>query len=347
MIRTVDVQFVRIRNGAAAGMVYALDGSAPTLRMSDSAEIKTSLQLEAVYDPAADWLSDRIRPELVIDGVTHPLGVFLPATVEYSEENGQKSVRIEAYDQCWIARDFAGTYITRLLANQTYLHAVGILLNDLGITSVLETPSTATLTQTRTDWDRGTSYLKIINQLLDELNYKPLWFNYQGVAILEPVSVPTAANIQHTLDSTEIRSLLMPQITRKTDVFSAPNAWVCVCANPDKSADLVASSENRNPQSPLSIQRRGRRIYKFVKLNNTPGQAELQAYADKLRDQSLFTGETITVQTGLLPGFGVSDVTALHYGDLDAICIEHAWSMELKTGGTMTHELERVVVNLG
>jgi hypothetical protein len=61
----------------------------------------------------------------------------------------------------------------------------------------------------------------------------------------------------------------------------------------------------------------------------------------------MITGETIRISTALLPGFGVADVVALHYGELAAICIERAWTMELRVGGTMTHELEKVVYNLG
>ena len=61
----------------------------------------------------------------------------------------------------------------------------------------------------------------------------------------------------------------------------------------------------------------------------------------------MFTGEIISVETALLPGYGVGDVTALHYDDINSVCIERGWEMELKTGGTMRHRLERVVYNLG
>ena len=61
----------------------------------------------------------------------------------------------------------------------------------------------------------------------------------------------------------------------------------------------------------------------------------------------MITGETIVVQTGLLPGFGVDDVTAIRYGDLFAVCRERAYSISLNVGGIMQHTLERVVVNIG
>ena len=61
----------------------------------------------------------------------------------------------------------------------------------------------------------------------------------------------------------------------------------------------------------------------------------------------MITGETIIANTGLLPGYGVDDVTSIKYGDLLAVCIERAYTMELTLGGMMSHTLEKVVVNLG
>ena len=110
---------------------------------------------------------------------------------------------------------------------------------------------------------------------------------------------------------------------------------------------MVATSENTNPQSPLSIQRRKRRIAKVVQVNNIADQTELQAYADRLRNETMISGETIQVQTALLPGFGVDDVTAIRYGDLFAVCIERSYTMDLRVGGMMNHTLEKVVINLG
>ena len=73
----------------------------------------------------------------------------------------------------------------------------------------------------------------------------------------------------------------------------------------------------------------------------------LLAYADRLVNDSLTTGETITVTTGLLPGFGVDDVVSLRYGETFDICVERGWTMELRVGGKMSHILEKVVLNLG
>jgi hypothetical protein len=42
----------------------------------------------------------------------------------------------------------------------------------------------------------------------------------------------------------------------------------------------------------------------------------------------------------------VDDVVGLQAGELLAVCIDRAWSMELTVGGKMKHKLERVIYNV-
>lgn len=351
MIRTLGFKYNVLRSGAIFSRLIALsdassDASAPTIRMNDSGPIKTSFLGTFLPNAKVDLLSDEVQPVIVIDGVEHPLGVFLVTTVSDSQGDTARSISIEAYDRGWRLESTKTETMIYFAAGTNYLEAVKGLLTAAGITSVIETPTAASLTEARQEWDVGTSYLTIVNQLLGEINYKEIWFNQDGVAILEPVKTPTAENITHTLDSEKVSSLLLPSLRRETDAFSAPNVFICVCSNPDKDVPLVATAVNDNPASPLSTVRRGRRICTVEYVDNIASQKELQAYADRQRDSSMIRGETLIAQTALLPGFGVDDVTALHFNDFSGICLERAWTMELCVGGTMSHTLEKVVYAL-
>ena len=347
MTRTVDFRYITMKNGADFREIYPAENTAPVIRMSDSAEIKTSLSGTFLQDPELDWFSVEIRPELILDGVRHPLGIYAVAEITETKSETETTVNFECYDRCWRVRDTYAETALYFAAGTNYLAAVESLLTGAGISLITMTPSAATFPEARQDWEIGTSYLEIINQLLSEINYNPLWFNAAGAAVLEPASVPTAAGIDHVFDAGDIRSLMLPEITRETDLYSAPNVFLCICSNADKSGVMKATAENTNPQSPLSIARRGRRIMKVVRVDNIASQDELQAYADRIRNESMISGESILVHTALLPGFGVADVTAIRTEDLSAICIEREWEMQLATGGNMRHTLERVVVNLG
>ena len=360
MNRTALFRYVVMRGGADFGILTPAADSVPTIRMQASGEIKTSFSgdfLPTVYaldghsvlqGESVNWLNDELRPEMVLDGITYTLGVFLPATVQQNETMTGTHLHVEAYDRCWRIKDNYTTASQYFASGVKYMTAIEQLLAQAGISLIRMTPTDATLAEAREDWNIGTSNLTIVNQLLSEINYNPLWFNQDGLAILEPASVPSAANIKHNLDASDPATRILPGLTRQTDIYLAPNVFTCVCSNADKSGPMVATAENTNPQSALSIPRRGRRIQTVVNVNNIASQEELQAYADTLRNKSMITSEIITVQTGLLPGFGVNDVTAISYGDdLSAICVERGWTMTLQAGGTMTHTLEKVVVNLG
>lgn len=347
MQRTLGFKYNVLRGNAIYSQLIAMqDASAPTIRMNDSGPIKTSFSGTFLPNAAVNLLSDELQPVLVVNGVEHPLGVFLVSTVSELEDPA-RSIAVEAYDRGWRVESTKTESMIYFAAGTNYLEAVKTLLEQAGITTVIETPTAAALAEDRQEWAVGTSFLTIVNQLLGEINYKELWFNQNGIAILEPVLTPTAENITHTLDSDDVSSLLLPELRKETDAFSAPNVFICICSNLDMDVPMVATSVNENPASPLSTISRGRRICSVEYVDNIANQAELQTYADKKRDNSMIRGETLIAQTALLPGFGVDDVTALHFNDFSGICMERAWTMELSVGGTMSHTLEKVVYALG
>lgn len=345
--RSISFRYRVQRNGADLSELRPIEGNWPVIRMDDGGEIKTSLS--GVFEPpdeAVNWLSDEIRPELILDGVSHPLGVFLPATVTPSRNESTESVAVEAYDRGWLARDYKTTEMQYFQSGTNYISAVRSLLIACGISTISSVSTNLTLPEAREDWSVGTSYLSIANELLREINYKELWFDADGTARLEPFETPRATAIRHTISDRDVRSLLLPQITRQTDIYSAPNVFIVLCSNPDKSGAMNAMSANNSPQSPLSIARRGRRIVEVTRLNNIASQAELQAYADRQLTDSLISTEIIQVTTGLLPGFGVGEIVALQYGDILSLCREKSWTMSLQPGGTMEHILERQVLQI-
>lgn len=347
MTRTIDFRYSVFRNGARFGELHATAENAPQLLMDDSGSIKTKLSGSFLI-PGEDvnWLTDEIRPAMIVDGVEHHLGVFLPANVSEAETDTGGRVSVDAFDRGWIVRDQRTEYMLFFPAGMNYLSAVGSVLAMCGITLINSVPTDEVLAEDRADWDIGTSCLDVVNQLLAEINYEELWFDRDGVAVLEPKATPTANNIEHTLDEKSVESLLIPGIQKSTDFHSAPNVFICVCSNADKDAAMMAVAENTNPQSPLSIARRGRRISSMVKVDNIASQEELQMYADRMVTDTLLKGEIIQVTTCLLPGYGVGDIVALRYGDISAICRVKRWNMDLRVGGQMTFTLERVVLNL-
>ena len=362
MIRSEEFRYKMMRRGVEYGEIFA--SAAGTIRMSGSGEIKQSLQ--ANFFPYAvdsrgnrteiNWISDEIKPYLVIDGQEHPLGVFLPAAVTPTTNKGQTTLSVEAYDRCWLVRDNRVDGRVYFAAGTKYITAIETLLASCGVASISITDTDSTFATDRDDWEPGTSYLSIVNALLKEISYKELWFDADGIAIIEPESIQTAKNIRHRFtdkkpdprnekEADMINAL--PVMSTTTDIYQKPNVIICICSSPDRSGDMKATAENQNPMSPLSIPRRGRRITEFVKVDNIPSQEALEEYTQHRMMENMTTGEIISIQTPLLPGFGVNDVCSVSFDDVAGVCIEREWDMQLTPGGSMSHKLERVVVNIG
>lgn len=370
-LRRVSFQFNLLRGGAFYARLRAVEETAPHVRMQDDAQIKMSFS--GTFSPVAadvdgrpmeiNWLTDEIQPVMLINGLPYPLGVFIPTTQSVSVET-QSRINIQAYDRAQRVLDTNSATPVYWPRGTLYLDAVEQLLSAAGINTVFTTPNDAAFTEPREDWPAGTPYLTIVNDLLAEINYKTLFFDANGAAVLEPAAIPEAAQIRHTLDDADPETLVVLPITRTNDTFSAPNKFIVFCANPDKDENMVAVAVNDNPQSPISTVRRGREIVRVYNVDNIASQAELQAYAERLRNDSLLTGETVSISTGLIPGWEVGDAVAMHQRPrawiehtksgkrlvtdpgFNAIGVSRSYDMELVPGGKMRHTIERVVYNL-
>ena len=344
MIRTVNVRFKVLRNGADFTELYPVD--TPTLRMDATSAINSSLTGKFIRNNEVDWLTDTIKPELEIDGVTYNCGIYIPATIETARSDGYSTVEIEAYDRCWLVKSTTAPNIKHFPQGANYVSTVEGLLTESGIALISSVPLAQTLRCDREDWDLGTDYLEIVNQLLDEINYKPLYFNSEGVAILEPELLSTADNVKRSYSIKNIEELVWDEANLEVDLFDAANVFVVSCKNIDLGNVMIATATNNNPLSPLSIDRRGRRIYKFLTVDNIASQAALNDYAKLVCQDNMFIGETAQIITALLPNCGVNDIVAVNHTDIDGLFRETQWEMELIPGGKMTHSLERVVGSL-
>ena len=85
MTRSIEFVFHVTRNDADYAVLHPISGSSPTMFLDESKAIRMSMQGQFV-DPGPDvnFLTDRIRPEVIIDGIAYPLGILLPAKVERS-----------------------------------------------------------------------------------------------------------------------------------------------------------------------------------------------------------------------------------------------------------------------
>lgn len=343
MIRTFAARVDVLRNGAKLTELAFAD--APTIYADNSAKIKTSIKGEFQFNPLVDYFKDELIPIIILDGVENKYGVYRVGTVSTRyTASGAAYNSVEAYDRGFLLTQSKTETILHISAGTNYVAAIEQLLTAVGITQKMSTPTTATLVTDREDWAVGTEYLDIINQLLGEINYSDIWFNSEGYAIIEPYTAPNAENIDHTYDGNTPLSVIQSECSSETDIFNKPNVFIAVVSNVDLAAPMTATSENDNPLSRISITKRGMRIPQVYKVDNIASQNELQNYINNIRNQSMYSTETVTVKTAVMPGHGMGDVIALTHPSIQGLFEESAWYITMAAGQTMTHKMKRVIV---
>lgn len=345
MIRDVDYRVEVLRNGVPLALLE-FDGTvAPNIYADESGSIKCSMSGTFLPCEKADYLTDELRPVMTLDGVDYPLGIFVPTTIQQRWSEEGERVEIEAYDRGYYLQEAVTAQRLHLPAGTEYVEAIRQLLAQAGIALAIITPCADTLQTDREDWDAGTSYLTIINQLLSEINYNEVWFDANGYAQVRPYTAPDAARIAHRYSATDLRqSPISLSGSAQLDIYSRPNVFLVRCSNPDLSSPMTAQAVNDNPLSALSVLRRRRRILKVTQVDNIASQDALQAYADRLCQESMLTTELIQFDTLTEPGHGIGDVLALDHQGFSGIYEETAWYVTLAAGSLMTHEAQKVVI---
>lgn len=340
-MREVEYRFYRVRDGVTLETLQAK--GAPTIRFQSGAKVMRSLSGAFKHSSGANWFTDRIRAEMTLNGVTSPLGVFAVSTLSESYSNGVSIDNIEAMDFGLLVKQVSTEGVLHLSKGAEYIATIKSLLSECGLISIYADPSEATLQTDREDWDEGTSYLTIVNALLEELNYNPLWFDAEGNARLTAYQAPTMTNVRHEYKS-GADSVILDACTITQDIYSPYNVFKVIVSNADLTEPMTAVAVNSDPTSKTSTAQLNRRILAPVtKLDNIASQDALQAYADKLRDDSQIASEAITFSTANMPGHAYLDTIALEHERLSGIYVETDWSMSLSYSGKMTHKAKRVL----
>jgi hypothetical protein len=330
-----------IRNGVVAGKL--LTRTAPTVAADATATLK--MRLSGTFAPSTvlDAGSDLLRPVIIINGKDWPLGEFAVSSALEVSAGTAVSLRIEAFDKSLLLQQSRLEQRLYLAAGSKYTDVLQDMLIANGITGAIIEPNDAILATDREDWEIGTDNLVIINALLAEINYDPLWFDFNGVARLQKARQPTAENIDHTYIADEM-SVISADCDKEIDLYDAPNVFIAMVSNPDMAAPLMATAINDNPASALSTVRRGRRIVApIIKLDNIASQDALQEYVDNVMMESMLSTETARFATAAMPVHGVGDVLALRHSALNGIYKEIGWSITLEEGAQMQHTAKKAV----
>jgi len=153
--------------------------------MRGDSALKMSMRGEFLRpEKDVEWLTDRIRPILTIDGREYPVGLYIGTTPRRRGNSRETSVVLEAYSVLYLAdrTKMEPGYIIR--AGTLYIAAIQELLQLAGIDMYISDTSDKRIQTDRADWDAGTSVLEVVNELLAEINYRDVWVDLEGTVHL-------------------------------------------------------------------------------------------------------------------------------------------------------------------
>lgn len=319
-------------SGSYSGMIFC----------DKTASIKRSISCSLILPEDVNFLSDELMVSLVKNGIEKSLGVFMITTLPRKVSvHGSVFYECEGYDRTYrLERTRLETRTAgAILQGTPYTEAIGRFLVQAGIKDYNITETDMVLSEDREDWEIGTSYLEIVNTLLNEINYNSIWIDSNGVARSEPYTSPIERTVDFKYGAFD--GAIVREHTSEIDYFSAYNVFVVGASN---LADepIYATSVNDDPNSIISTIHRGRIMAPVTMLDSAPDIASVQQYADNLVLKSRISSETAKIQTSIEAGHEVNNVVAVNLPELSGKFEEIAWSIPLSTG-LMEHTIRRAV----
>lgn len=343
------------------------------------ADIKRSAAFSIVEDNNLniDYLNDRIKPymrlyipkgrvfdteytffshiqvnenEIIEDDRTEgwvefPLGVFLLSSPT-RKDDGYDIIRdVNAYDGLVILiNDKINERLTILEGASYYTEIVGVL-QSAGITSY-NIALTDKILSRSIEYEPGTSKLKIINDLLNQLNYTPLHVDVEGYYTSYGYRSPSERSSDYEY-MTDNESVIFQDAEEELDLFDVPNVFTVIRTN-EEELPLKSTFINDNPLSPTSTVTRGFFHVDYREIDDIADQEALDTYVQRIAFEASQVYGRIRFTTALMPFHSYSNVIGFEYEPLNikGTFLEMNWSMDLSVDGKMSHEV-RQIINVG
>jgi hypothetical protein len=299
-----------------------------------------------------DWENDKVLPFMRAIGSGYEaywsLGVYLVSTPEVNLGATPVTYVVTGYDKLsLLSRPIGDTYV--IASGTAYLTAVADVITASGVPGAvsLDTSAIASVLPADRVWildSNETSYLRVCNDLLSEINYVGLYMTTDGKFTSHPYTQPADRTPTWTFDLSDLRTNIVAEDRHLTkDEFVRTN-WRRFIIN-GLTAAPVETSPGTASDTQVTIDDSGsgteyRRIYY---LDVADGSA-LYAEALRTRNEETQRKQTVEITTGPLPVLWHWDTVT--YDDMESGMGEAkfqiaSWRMPLD-GGDVSIVMERV-----
>ncbi len=274
--------------------------------------------------------------------VEFPLGVFLLSSPKRSDENGEIFRDVDAYDGLQVLKDDRFSERYTIPAGTRYYDAVIDILKSAGITKYNIEYTDKTLSNAK-DFEPGREKLFAVNDLLGAINYDGIQVDVYGYYNSSSYELPNQRSPEYTYRDDD-QSVTLPGMEEELDLNSIYNQFVVVRTN-EEQEPISATYTNDNPNSPVSTVNLGRTKTDYREVQDIADQESLNGYVQRIAHEATKIYGKLTFETGIMPFHDIDDVLQIEYSRLGITekYIETEWSFPLQAGGTMSHEVRKVV----
>lgn len=322
-----------------------------TIRFDSESEIMGTANIEIMEDDFEKfftfYIDLRIRPyfKLMTDRgwLKYPLGIYIITSPVKVYKNNRICYTADCYDKNIILKEDKFIYKYIIHKGDNYVTGIKSILASAGIEKHNIEASNLTA-NVDLAFPIGTSKLEAINDLLYAINYYPIHFDNNGTAVssryIEPMQRETEFDYM-----TDDKSVILSGATQIMDLYNVPNIVIRYIENPDYDDYLISSYYNTDPNSPFSIDKRGRNIVDIEAVDDIADQETLDAYTKRIAIEKSQINESVNLLTALMPHHGYRDCIFVRNDELkiQTKYIEFSWEMPLTVGASMSHILKKVV----
>lgn len=293
------------------------------------------------FDPDIDFINDRIKIYTILsDGVnelTYPSGMYLLSSpVEITKTNSVSEYSVSVYSKTQILVEDKEIERFVIKKGKVYTNVIQELLIGTGIGDI-EIVSSPLTVQRDLSFEPGTSKISIINELLKQINYYPIFTNNEGSVSIEPYIPLQERNADYFYRIND-NSIVSKGLTTTLDLFNVPNVVTRVVTNAE-TEPLVSTFKNYDTDDLTSIPNRGREIDDYKEISDIPDQLTLDAFVRREAEEAKKVFGEFTFNTSINPMHEQNECVEIN----GYIVVESSWRMSLTVSGLMSHTARRVV----
>lgn len=326
---------------------FSADFQGGSVSRSAYATLHGTAQLQIARELA--WGAALIRPYMTVtDGPTTMrfyLGAYFTHTPRTAPEQFPIVYAVDCYDILAALDDPVGDAYA-VAAGASYLGQIEQILLSRGVLAyhIDQSARTATLPTDRTwPFDDRTTWLTIVNDLLQAIGYAGIWSDWDGRLRCEPYQTPRERAEEWTYDTDPDTSMLSTNRVVTQELTKAPNRWVFYQQNRTDGAPPVDGDgryEYINQFSgQTSVEARGGRTVSRVVGLDVADHAALEASAQRTIDADIQVATHIDAETAPNPLHWHFDVLRMDDPAVGppAKVLGKSWTLPLN-GDDMTHE---------